>query len=81
MKQSQAQTALPEQPLSDAHTLWAKPKLKEVLGISDTALYQLIKDGELAKPLKIGRRSLWRKCDVLAFIDSKAEASGQKVTA
>ena len=60
-----------EQPLSDAYTLWAKPKLKEVLGISDTTLYQLIKDGELAKPLKIGRRSLWRKCDVLAFIDSK----------
>ncbi|MBP6551849.1 MAG: helix-turn-helix domain-containing protein [Vitreoscilla sp.] len=71
MKYARLLTPNAEQPLSDAHTLWAKPKLKEVLGISDTALYQLIKDGELAKPLKIGRRSLWRKCDVLAFIDSK----------
>lgn len=58
--------------LDDIHILWARPKVKEVLGIADTTLYQLIKDGELAKPLKIGRRSLWRKCDVLAFIDSKA---------
>ena len=71
MKYARLLTPNAEQPLSDAQTLWAKPKLKEVLGISDTALYQLIKDGELAKPLKIGRRSLWRKCDVLAFIDSK----------
>lgn len=58
MKYARLLTPNAEQPLSDAHTLWAKPKLKEVLGISDTALYQLIKDGELAKPLKIGRRSL-----------------------
>ena len=57
--------------LNDSHILWAKPQVKKVLGIADTKLYQLIKDGELAKPLKIGRRSLWRKCDVLAFIDSK----------
>ncbi len=72
MTSTQIQVEHIDHPLSDAHTLWAKPKLKEVLGISDTTLYQLIKDGELAKPLKIGRRSLWRKCDVLAFIDSKA---------
>ncbi len=71
MTSTQIQVEHIDHPLSDAHTLWAKPKLKEVLGISDTTLYQLIKDGELAKPLKIGRRSLWRKCDVLAFIDSK----------
>ena len=58
--------------LSDSHILWAKPQVKKVLGIADTKLYKLIKDGELAKPLKIGRRSLWRKCDVLAFIDSKS---------
>ena len=69
MKYARLLTPIPVYSLSDAHTLWAKPKLKEVLGISDTALYQLIKDGELAKPLKIGRRSLWRKCDVLAYID------------
>lgn len=61
-----------ERHLDDAHTLWAKPKVKEVLGIADTSLYQLIKKGELSKPLKIGRRSLWRKSDVLAFIDAKA---------
>ncbi|UOO92669.1 helix-turn-helix transcriptional regulator [Vitreoscilla stercoraria] len=74
MLPTQNQSLPNNQHLDDIHTLWAKPKVKEVLGIADTKLYQLIKEGELSKPLKIGRRSLWRKSDVLAFIDAKASS-------
>lgn len=35
-------------------------------------IYRLVRSGELAPPVKIGRRaSAWKTCDVVAFIDTR----------
>lgn len=60
--------------LEDHHILWDRTVVEQVLGLKTTALYRAIKEEGLPKPIKVGaRRSMWRKSDVLAWIDSRPQ--------
>lgn len=39
---------------------------------SKSAVFRAIKDGRLPPPLKFGRRCLWRRSDIEAWIDAQA---------
>ena len=60
--------------LEDRHILWDRKVVEQVVGLKTTALYRAIKEEGLPKPIKTGsRRSMWRKSDVLAWIDSRPQ--------
>lgn len=60
--------------LEDHHILWDRKVVEQVVGLKTTALYRAIKEEGLPKPIKVGaRRSMWRKSDVLAWIDSRPQ--------
>lgn len=43
----------------------------ELLSFSRSSIYNMINDGKLIAPIKIGRASRWRLSDVDAFIDGQ----------
>lgn len=50
---------------------------RRLLGIGNTTLYKLVKDGQLAPPIRISpRASGWRKSVLDAYV-AKREAAGQ----
>ena len=52
------------------------PQLKALTGLSKTTLYDLIKKGEIPKPIKLGARAVgWLQSDIEAFIASRISAS------
>ncbi len=60
--------------LEDQYVLWDRTTVERVLGIKTTALYRAINEEGLPKPIRVGaRRSMWRKSDVLAWIDSRPQ--------
>jgi len=44
-------------------------KKRGLLPIGKSALYELIRNGKFPRPLKIGRRSVWREADVAAAVE------------
>ena len=51
-------------------------QLKAITGLSKTTLYDLIKKGEIPKPIKLGARAVgWLQSDIEAFISSRVVAS------
>jgi len=61
------------QPLPSLRT--AK-EVTEALRISRTTLYELIANGELPKPVKVGSRSLWPQSDIEVFVTKKIAERG-----
>lgn len=59
--------------LDSAYVLWDWIEVSEVLKISKSSIYNLIRKGILPKPLKVGNKSFWKQSDVLAFIDRQSE--------
>ena len=52
------------------------PQLKALTGLSKTTLYDLIKKGEIPKPIKLGTRAVgWLQSDIETFIASRISAS------
>lgn len=52
-------------------------ELSHITGIkSKTQVYEKIKRGELAKPIKDGRRSLWPLSEAQRYVAQKIEAAG-----
>ena len=51
---------------------------REVLALLNVrgraTLYRLVTKGDFPKPIKIGRRSLWLRREVLAWIEERAAA-------
>ena len=44
----------------------------EILGVGKTTLYEMIKDGRLSKPLRIGKRAVgWPSTDIDAYLESQ----------
>ena len=43
-------------------------------GIGKTKFYDLVRAGELPAATKLGRRSLWRQSEILAYIDRLTDA-------
>lgn len=39
-------------------------QILEILPVGRTKFYAMVASGEIAKPLKLGRCSLWRKADI-----------------
>jgi prophage regulatory protein len=48
------------------------------LGLRKSAIYELIRRGELCEPLKLGRASLWPSSSIDAFIAERIAASQRK---
>lgn len=60
--------------LEDRHILWDRKVVEQVVGLKTTALYRAIKEEGLPKPIKTSaRRSMWRKSDILEWIDSRPQ--------
>jgi len=43
----------------------------QALRIGRTSLYQLVIDGELPKPIKLGSKSLWLESDVTKYLHDR----------
>jgi len=56
------------QSLPSLHTT---KEVTEALRIGRTMLYELIANGELPKPVKVGTRSLWLQSDIEGFLAKK----------
>ena len=51
-------------------------QLEEQLGLSRSAIYQMVADGLFPKPIKLGRRAVgWRADDVENWLSEMQEAS------
>lgn len=46
-------------------------------GLTDKWFYQLMKNGEFPKPVKLGRASRWFKSEVENWVQAKVELSRQ----
>jgi prophage regulatory protein len=49
------------------------PKVKELVGLGKTAIYDKIKEGDFPKPIKLGRASGWLEGDVQQWIGQQVE--------
>lgn len=49
------------------------PELSHRTSLKKTALYELVKKGEL-KPLKLGRKTVFLESEVIAWMDSKLQS-------
>ena len=48
------------------------PAVEELVGLRKSAIYQLIRDGDFPRPVKLGTRaSRWRRSDILAWIEDQ----------
>jgi prophage regulatory protein len=45
------------------------PEIRALLGLSTTSIYRLIQNGEFPAPIKLGKSSVWRKGDILTYLD------------
>ena len=51
------------------------PKVKEMVGLGTTAIYEKMKRGEFPKQIKLGRLSGWVESEVQAWINKQIMAS------
>ena len=51
------------------------PKVKEMVGLGTTAIYDKMKKGEFPKQIKIGRLSGWIESEIQAWINQRITAS------
>jgi prophage regulatory protein len=49
------------------------PKVKELVGLGKTSIYEKIKDGSFPRPIKLGRASGWLEGDVYEWIKKQVE--------
>lgn len=49
------------------------PKVKELVGLGKTAIYDKIKEGAFPKPIKLGRASGWLEGEVQQWIGKQVE--------
>lgn len=55
-------------------------QVKSLTGLSKTSLYQLIKQGKLKKPIRLGVRSVgWLQTDIEEFIAERVKASRPEI--
>ena len=55
-------------------------QVKALTGLSKTSLYQLIKQGKLKKPIRLGVRSVgWLQTDIEEFIAERVKASRPEI--
>ena len=54
------------------------PKVKEMVGLGTTAIYDKMKNGDFPKQVKLGRLSGWVESEVQAWISKQITASRQE---
>lgn len=47
----------------------------QMVSLSTSQIYQLVREGDFPRPLKVGASSRWRESDIGRWIDAKAQAS------
>lgn len=47
-----------------------------LLQISRSHFYALVAAGKLPKPIKVGKTSLWKESDLIAFLENAEKANG-----
>ena len=52
------------------------PQVKEMVGLGTTKVYEMIKNGEFPKQVKLGRASGWIESEIKAWIDERARQRG-----
>ena len=65
----------PSQTVHGIETLLSLDDVANVLRISESGVYRLVRSGELPR-VKVGNRTLFAPHDVRAFIASRREATG-----
>jgi len=54
-----------------------RPAVQEIVGLSRSALYELIAAGEFPRPLRLGKRAVgWRASEVAAWIETRRSSVG-----
>jgi prophage regulatory protein len=66
-------------PTSSAEVLLRLPQVSARLGLGRSAIYELVKRGELCAPIKLGvRASAWPSSAIDAFIADRIRASREQ---
>lgn len=55
--------------------LIALPEVSTITSLRKTALYQLIKDGEL-RPVKLGRKTVFAESEIIAWVNERLASRG-----
>lgn len=58
-----------------APRLIALPEVSTITSLRKTALYQLIKAGEL-RPVKLGRKTVFAEAEIVAWVNSRLASRG-----
>lgn len=58
-----------------ADRLLRLPQILDMTGVGRTTWLTLVSRGEVGRPIKVGRASVWPESEVRAFIRSRIEAS------
>jgi predicted DNA-binding transcriptional regulator AlpA len=67
-------TTTPNDPLKAGFNLRVSA-LAPRLGISKNTIWRLVREGKFPKPIKLSEKvTVWKACDVLAWLDSKEAA-------
>jgi predicted DNA-binding transcriptional regulator AlpA len=66
---------MPNQTSQSATRLIALPEVSTITSLRKTALYQLIKVGEL-RPVKLGRKTVFAESEIYAWVNQRLESRG-----
>lgn len=50
-------------------------EVQSMIGLKDSRIYQMIKEGRFPRPIKLGAASRWSLCAVKAWMDQQIEAA------
>jgi len=54
-----------------------RPAVQDAIGLSRSALYELISRGEFPRPVRLGKRAVgWRASEVAAWIETRQSSVG-----
>ena len=54
-------------------TVFRRPDVERITGLSRSTLYAMIAEGEFPKPIKLGKRAVgWREADIAGWLESRA---------
>lgn len=70
-------THMPSKPPAASEALLRLPSVTSRLGLGRSAVYELVRSGQLCAPIKLGRASVWPSSAIDAFIAAQINAAKQ----
>ena len=59
------------------YELMTRPEVEELLGMSTSSVYRLMREGHFPEPIRIGQRAVrWRRSELEAFLEQCPRATG-----